>query len=571
MASQQSSPAGSARPPARAPRPAGTAGQLAAARAASTPSCTTSSREPSCRARTASPSSPPWARAKSPNHRHDPLVLEELDLIARCVERDVPVLGLCFGGQALAAVLGGTVEVLDAPELGWHRIESAAPDVVAAGPWLQWHYDAFRAPPGAEELARSPVCSQAFRHRPAPRHAVPPRVHRRHRRAVGGARPEPAAGPAGGPSRAAPRGRRGARRGRGGRRGAAVRRVLGRVPRRARGDRGGRHARVARRRDDRGGERGICYPPGRRPVCATMRRDPDSIGGEGVGEPGSRVVRAGDRNGVDRPGAVPRPPRRAARQGRAGQRVRPRRRPRHLLLQRRDGHRPPAHPGGRRRGGLPRHARGAGHEHADRDPVGARRLRRHRRPAAGRRGPRRADGPARRAAARGRGVRGARLLADHRARARVLPLPRRRERASAVLPLRRPPEHGLHGGPAGGSRRHRAQAHRDAGEPRDGDLRGQPRVQQQPVRDQPARGAGAEGRRPRLPPEVGGQGRRRAQRARRHLHGQAVQRPGRLRLPRARVARARRRRTPSSTRTIPTGSARRCARSWPACCSTLPR
>jgi GMP synthase-like glutamine amidotransferase len=104
--------------------------------------------------------------AKSPNHRHDPLVLEELDLIARCVERDVPVLGLCFGGQALAAVLGGTVEVLDAPELGWHRIESTAPDLVAPGPWLQWHYEAFRAPPGVEEVARSPVCSQAFRHGP---------------------------------------------------------------------------------------------------------------------------------------------------------------------------------------------------------------------------------------------------------------------------------------------------------------------------------------------------------------------------------------------------------------------
>ena len=302
-----------------------------------------------------------------------------------------------------------------------------------------------------------------------------------------------------------------------------------------------------------------------------MRRDPDSRGGEGVGEPGSRVVRAGDRNGVDRPGAVLRPPRRAARQGRAGQRVRPRRRPRPLLLQRRDGHRPPPHAGGRRRGGLPRHARGAGHEHADRDPVGARRLRGHRRPAAGRRGARGADGPARGAAARGRGVRGARLLADHRARARVLPLPGRRERAAAVLPLRRPAEHGLHGGAAGGSRRHRAQAHRDAGEPRDGDLRRQPRVQQQPVRDQPPRGARAQGRRPGVPPEVGGQGRRGAQRARRHLHGQAVQRPGRLGVPRPHVARARRLERLRRPRRSRTGSARRCARSWPACCSTRTR
>ena len=34
---------------------------------------------------------------------------------------------------------------------------------MAAGPWLQWHFEAFTTPPGAEELARSPACAQAFR------------------------------------------------------------------------------------------------------------------------------------------------------------------------------------------------------------------------------------------------------------------------------------------------------------------------------------------------------------------------------------------------------------------------
>ena len=59
--------------------------------------------------------------------------------------------------------LGGSVEVLDEPELGWHTIETDAPELVAAGPWLQWHFEAFTTPPGAEELARSPACAQAFR------------------------------------------------------------------------------------------------------------------------------------------------------------------------------------------------------------------------------------------------------------------------------------------------------------------------------------------------------------------------------------------------------------------------
>jgi GMP synthase-like glutamine amidotransferase len=104
--------------------------------------------------------------AKSPRDDHDPLVARELALLTTCVEQDIPVLGLCFGGQALATVLGGTVDVLETPELGWHRVQSAAPDVVEDGPWLQWHYEAFTTPPGAQELAWSPACAQAFRFGP---------------------------------------------------------------------------------------------------------------------------------------------------------------------------------------------------------------------------------------------------------------------------------------------------------------------------------------------------------------------------------------------------------------------
>ena len=96
-----------------------------------------------------------------------------------------PVLGLCFGGQALAEVLGGTVEVLDAPELGWHRVESTAPDVVAAGPVAAV---ALRGVPRAARRGGARALAGVLPGvplRPAPRHAVPPRVHRRHRRAVG--------------------------------------------------------------------------------------------------------------------------------------------------------------------------------------------------------------------------------------------------------------------------------------------------------------------------------------------------------------------------------------------------
>jgi GMP synthase-like glutamine amidotransferase len=93
-------------------------------------------------------------------------VMTELRYLERAVEHDVPVLGLCFGGQMLATVLGGTVERAPHPEVGWHAVETEDPEAVPEGPWLQWHFDRFTTPPGAQELARSEIGSQAFRQGP---------------------------------------------------------------------------------------------------------------------------------------------------------------------------------------------------------------------------------------------------------------------------------------------------------------------------------------------------------------------------------------------------------------------
>jgi GMP synthase-like glutamine amidotransferase len=86
----------------------------------------------------------------------------ELDLLRRADERDIPVLGICFGAQALAAAHGGEVVPADRPELGWSSVASDDPDRIPPGPWMQWHSDRIEPPPGAEELARNEVCSQAF-------------------------------------------------------------------------------------------------------------------------------------------------------------------------------------------------------------------------------------------------------------------------------------------------------------------------------------------------------------------------------------------------------------------------
>ena len=86
----------------------------------------------------------------------------ELDLLRRADRHGVPVLGLCFGGQLLAAAHGGAVLRAEAPELGWTAVETDDPALVPAGPWFEWHFDRWDLPPGAREVARNAVTSQAF-------------------------------------------------------------------------------------------------------------------------------------------------------------------------------------------------------------------------------------------------------------------------------------------------------------------------------------------------------------------------------------------------------------------------
>jgi len=89
-------------------------------------------------------------------------ILEELTFLRSAHQAGVPVLGICFGGQALASALGGAVERAPEAEVGWYEIESDVPGLVESGPWFQWHHDRWVAPPGAEVIARTPVAQQAY-------------------------------------------------------------------------------------------------------------------------------------------------------------------------------------------------------------------------------------------------------------------------------------------------------------------------------------------------------------------------------------------------------------------------
>jgi GMP synthase-like glutamine amidotransferase len=101
------------------------------------------------------------ASVAHPEHAWLPRALEFVRAAdAACV----PVLGICFGAQLLAAALGGRVRRLPKPEVGWVRVDSCDPERVPAGPWMAWHEDGLDLPPLAYEIARNAFGVQAFCH-----------------------------------------------------------------------------------------------------------------------------------------------------------------------------------------------------------------------------------------------------------------------------------------------------------------------------------------------------------------------------------------------------------------------
>lgn len=101
-----------------------------------------------------------------------PWIKKECQLLRAAVEADLPVVGVCLGGQMLARAMGGHVERNEKMELGWFPIQltpegAEDPILGAAGKApivYHWHGDTFHLPEGATLLARSRACPrQAYR------------------------------------------------------------------------------------------------------------------------------------------------------------------------------------------------------------------------------------------------------------------------------------------------------------------------------------------------------------------------------------------------------------------------
>jgi GMP synthase-like glutamine amidotransferase len=61
----------------------------------------------------------------------------ELTMLRDAHHHEVPVLGICFGGQMLAAAHGGSVARSAAPEIGWVNVDSDDESLVPSGTWFQ--------------------------------------------------------------------------------------------------------------------------------------------------------------------------------------------------------------------------------------------------------------------------------------------------------------------------------------------------------------------------------------------------------------------------------------------------
>ncbi len=85
----------------------------------------------------------------------------ELAFLHKADQARIPVLGICFGSQALCVAHGGVVESSGDYEIGWYQINSTNPGVPDAK-WFQFHGDRCLPSDEMEVLATNELCVQAF-------------------------------------------------------------------------------------------------------------------------------------------------------------------------------------------------------------------------------------------------------------------------------------------------------------------------------------------------------------------------------------------------------------------------
>lgn len=93
----------------------------------------------------------------SPNDKL-PWIKQEYELVSSLLDKKIPMLGVCFGAQLIAKILGGKVVKAPAKEVGWAPVylqTNIIPNIPEKALVLHWHEDMFEIPEKARLLFSS--------------------------------------------------------------------------------------------------------------------------------------------------------------------------------------------------------------------------------------------------------------------------------------------------------------------------------------------------------------------------------------------------------------------------------
>jgi len=87
-------------------------------------------------------------------------IADEIIFLRSAMEKDIPLMGVCFGAQLISKALGSDVSAADYMEAGWHTIKADTSKLVDSHALnlddsfevFEWHEDTFSIPDGAIPL-----------------------------------------------------------------------------------------------------------------------------------------------------------------------------------------------------------------------------------------------------------------------------------------------------------------------------------------------------------------------------------------------------------------------------------